>query len=161
MFPHSISHSNNGEWLISIEFLPFLFNRFAVLSELSKRFFKSNFVFFFFLSPLKISSPSSPPPPLPPPLVPRFDCDPSSLDDTGSFGIENTDIVRRRLVFFFFFSPAIHFNIKASLQKEKEKKKARKIHPTADSTCRSRCDNTVPGSECHFRAPPPPASHPH
>lgn len=42
LFPHSISHSNNGERLISIEFLP-LFNRFAVLFELSKPSSKSKF----------------------------------------------------------------------------------------------------------------------
>lgn len=42
LFPHSISHSNNGEQLISIEFLP-LFNRFIVLFELSKRASKASF----------------------------------------------------------------------------------------------------------------------
>lgn len=42
LFPHSISHSNNGEQLISIEFLP-LFNRFAVLFELSKHSSKASF----------------------------------------------------------------------------------------------------------------------
>lgn len=42
LFPQSISHSNNGDQLISIEFLP-LFNRFTVLSELSKRASKASF----------------------------------------------------------------------------------------------------------------------
>lgn len=42
MFPQSISHSNNGDQLISIEFLP-LFNRFTVLFELSKHASKSKF----------------------------------------------------------------------------------------------------------------------
>ena len=42
LFPHSISHSNNGDRLISIEFLP-LFNRFTVLFELSKHASKASF----------------------------------------------------------------------------------------------------------------------
>lgn len=44
LFPHSISHSNNGEQLISIEFLP-LFNRFTVLFELSEQASKQVFKF--------------------------------------------------------------------------------------------------------------------
>lgn len=74
MFPHSISHSNNGERLISIEFLPSLFNRFAVLSELSKRFFKSNFFCFFSQNFQPFSFSSLPAPCLtvirPPPMIP-------------------------------------------------------------------------------------------
>lgn len=42
LFPHSISHSNNGDQLISIELLP-LFNIFTVLSELSKHAPKASF----------------------------------------------------------------------------------------------------------------------
>lgn len=41
LFPHSIFHSNNGDQLISIEFLP-LFNRFDVLFELSKHASKAS-----------------------------------------------------------------------------------------------------------------------
>lgn len=44
LFPHSISHSNNGDRLISIEFLP-LFNTFAVLCELGEQASKQVFKF--------------------------------------------------------------------------------------------------------------------
>lgn len=66
LFPHSISHSNNGDRLISIEFLP-LFNRFTVLFELSKHSSKASFQI---PALLLFSSPY----------------DQSSLDYTGGFG---------------------------------------------------------------------------
>lgn len=66
LFPHSISHSNNGDQLISIEFLP-LFNRFTVLFELSKHASKASFQI--------------------PALLPfSLPYDQSSLDYGGSFG---------------------------------------------------------------------------
>lgn len=66
MFPHSISHSNNGDQLISIEFLP-LFNRFTVLFELSKH--SSNATFH-----------------IPALLLFSLLYDQASLDYTGGFG---------------------------------------------------------------------------
>lgn len=114
MFPHSISHSNNGDQLISIEFLP-LFNRFTVLFELSKHSSKASFQ-------------------IPALLLFSLPYDQSSLDYSGGFGGKENKYgqlnelnVKEKMILQHTFILSIYLNIKEFLERE--------IYLELNSTC--------------------------
>lgn len=114
LFLHSISHSNNGDQLISIEFLP-LFNRFTVLFELSKHSSKASFQ-------------------IPALLLFSLPYDQSSLDYSGVFGGKENKYgqldelnAKEKMILQHTFILSIYLNIKEFLERE--------IYLELNSTC--------------------------